>query len=127
MDKKMFTIIMAVVMIACFFLDWLLGASAFDLVKAKGSELWERYVLILIPLSGILLLIGAVNNGNYPLGRNTLCWLPLLAFLFWIIGMPLIEGAAIGDVFKNFGKGWGIGMWIAGVGSLVLALYNPKS
>lgn len=128
MDKKMLTIILAVVMIACFFLDWGGHASAFDLVKAGGgSVLWERYVLLLIPVSGALLLVGAVNNGNYPLGRNTLCWLPLLTVLFWIFGMPLIEGAAFGDLFKGLGKGWGIGMWIAVVGSLVLALYNPKN
>ncbi|NOT51464.1 MAG: hypothetical protein HOP10_09330 [Chitinophagaceae bacterium] len=124
MDKKMFTIILAVVVTASFFLDWGHGASAFDIVKGAGP--WEKYVLILIPLSGVLLLIGALNNGNYPLGRNTLCWLPLLAVLFWIIGMPLIEGFPIGDVFKSIGKGWGIGHWIAVVGSLVLALYNPK-
>lgn len=125
MDKKMLTIILAVVMIGCFFLDWGGGASALDIVKGPGP--WEKYVLLAIPVAGALLLIGAVNNGNYPLGRNTLCWLPLLAVLFWIFGMPLIEGAKFGDIFKGLGKHWGIGMWAAVVGSLVLALYNPRS
>ena len=124
MDKRMFTIIMAIVMIACFFLAWHRTASALDYVKGPGP--WEKYVLILIPLAGVLLLIGAVNNGNYPLGRNLLAWLPLLAVLFWIIIMPLMNNVPFGDIFKMIGKGWGIGLWLAAIGSLVLALYNPK-
>ena len=123
----MLTIILAVVLIGCFFLAYSKGyseQSGFEIAKGPGP--WEKYVLILIPLSGVLLLIGAINNGNYPLGRNTLCWLPLLAVLFWIIGMPLIEGVSIGNIFKYIGKGYGIGWWITIAASLVLALYNPK-
>lgn len=125
MDKKMLTIILAVVLIACFFLDWGGGVSAFDVVKSKYGN-WQKYIPLIIPISGVLLLIGAVNNGNYPLGRNTLCWLPLLTVLYLIIIKPLIDGAAIGDVFKMLGKGWGIGWWLTIGASLVLALYNPK-
>lgn len=124
MDKKMLTIILAIVLIGCFFLAYTKGfvnISGFDIVKGAGP--WEKYVLILIPLSGVLLLIGALNNGNYPLGRNTLCWLPLLAVLFWIIGVPLIEGGSIGTFIKFVG----IGLWITAAASLVLALYNPKT
>jgi hypothetical protein len=28
-------------------------------------------------------------------------------------------------VFKSFGKGYGAGLWITIIGSLVLAFYNP--
>jgi hypothetical protein len=128
MDKKMLSIVLAVVLIGCFFLDWGSGSgtSGFNIVKGAGP--WEKYVLILIPLSGALLLVGALNNGNYPLGRNLLCWLPLLAVLFWIFIAPLITPPAmkIGDIFKGLGKGWGIGWWITIAASLVLALFNPK-
>ena len=122
----MLTIILAVVLIGCFFLDYGSGSGSSGFNTVKGGGPWEKYVLILIPLSGALLLIGELNNGNYPLGRNTLCWLPLLAVLFWIIGMPLIEGASIGDTFKAIGKNYGIGWWATIAASLVLALYNPK-
>jgi hypothetical protein len=125
MDKKMLTIVLAVVLIGCFFLSYLGPASGLDIVKVSFFG-WERFVLLLIPLSGLLLLIGAVNNGNYPLGRGLLCWLPLLAVLFWLIGYPLIHGAAIGDIFKGMFKTIGIGLWITIAASLVLAFYNPK-
>lgn len=120
----MFTIVLAVALIGCFFLDWG-GGSGFDRVSASGGN-WQKYIVLLIPLSGVLLLIGALNNGNYILGRGLLCWLPLLTILFMLLGKPLIDGAAIGDVFKALGKGYGIGLWIALAASLVLAFYNPK-
>src|SRR5258705_5902077 len=123
MDKKMLTIVLSIVLIGCFFLAYTKGfgeQSGFDIVKGAGP--WEKYVLVLIPLSGVLLLVGALNNGNYPLGRNTLCWLPLLAVLFWIVAVPLIEGGSISTMIKLVG----IGLWITAGASLVLALYNPK-
>ena len=85
-----------------------------------------KYLWILIPLSGVILLIGALNNDNYFLGRGLWAFLPLLAILFLIIGLPLMNGAAIGDIFKTIGKGYGIGMWIMIAASLVLAIFWPK-
>ncbi len=129
MDKKMLTIILAVILIGCFFLAYFsffgTDVSGYDLVFKGGGD-WQKYILLLIPLSGVLLLIGALNNDNYPLGRNLLCWLPLLTILYTVLISPVIEGAAIGDVFKALGKGYGIGLWITIAASLVLALYNPR-
>jgi|SRR5688572_3505992 len=124
MDKRMLTIILAIALIAAFFLDWGGGVSAFDLVKSPYGN-WQKYLPLIIPVAGLLLLIGAVNNGNYPLGRGLLCWLPLLTVLYILIVKPLIDGRAIGDIFKSAGD-WGIGWWITIVASLVLALYNPR-
>lgn len=127
MDKKMFTIILAIVLIGCFFLSWTSGVtwSGLDIVKAPGGN-WHKYVPALIPLSGLMLLIGALNNGNYPGGRGLWAWLPLLTLLFLFIGIPMIDGKAIGDVFKDLGKNYGIGLWITIAASLVLAFYNPR-
>ena len=124
MDKKMLTIILAVVLIGCFFLAyWSFlghGISGYDSVFSGGGK-WEKYIILLVPVSGVLLLVGALNNGNYIGGRTLWTWLPLLTILYYLIRM-VVEGAAIGDLFKIIG----IGLWISLAASLVLAFYNPK-
>ncbi len=118
--------ILAVVLIGCFFLPYVsvmgMSASGFDAVKGPGGD-WKKYIPLLIPISGVLLLIGALNNGNYPLGRNFLCWLPLLTCIFLLVIDPLlISKVAIGDMVKVIG----VGLWITVAASVVLAFYNPK-
>ena len=125
MDRKTLTIVLAVALLAGFFLPWG-GGSGYDLVSAKGGD-WKKYIIVLIPLSGLLLLVGVLNKGNYMLSRGLLTWLPLLAVLFYIILRPMIDGAAIGDIFKTIGKGYGAGLWVTIVASLVLAFYNPRA
>lgn len=125
MDKKMLTIILAVVLIGCFFLAyWSFmghGISGYDSVFTAPGGTWEKYVILLVPISGVLLLIGALNNGNYIGGRALWCWLPLLTILYYLIRM-VVEGLPIGEVFKIVG----IGLWISLAASLVLAFYNPR-
>jgi hypothetical protein len=126
MNKKTLSMILGVALLGAFFLPFYgKGISGLDLVSAKGVD-WKAYILLLLPLSGLLLLVGGVNNGNYILSRGLLCLLPLIAIIFILFVAPMIEGAKIGDIFKYFGKGWGIGMWVSVVASLVLAFYSPK-
>lgn len=131
MNRKILTIILAVMLIASFFLP--LGnhasTSPFDIIQGPsyGSEIEAmllKYGWLLIPLSGVLLLIGALNNENYFLGRGIWAFLPLLALLYLMI-RPI---TLIGGRFDIGGliKGLGIGTWIALVASLVLAIYWPK-
>jgi len=133
MNRKNLTIALAVILIASFFLP--MGArgsvSAFDMVKGPSlgsstTAVLMKYLWLAMPLTGIILLIGALNNGNYFLGRGFWSFLPLLAILFLLIGIPMIEGAAIDDVFKEIFKMYGIGVWLALAASLVLAFYWPK-
>lgn len=129
MDRKTFTIVLAVALIASFFLPFFSfggrGASALDMVTAKGGD-WSKYLVLVFPICGLLLLLGELNN-NYVVSRSLLTWLPLLTVLFILFIHPLIKGADIGNVFKYFGRGYGAGLWIMIASSLVLAFYNPPA
>jgi hypothetical protein len=125
MDRKMLTIILGLALVGCFFLEYWAGMSGFDFVKGEGND-WQKYIWGLIPLAGLLLFIGALNNGNYILGRGFLSWLPLLALIYLLIISPMIHGMSTGNVFKALGKGYGIGLWITIGVSLVLVFYNPR-
>jgi hypothetical protein len=126
MNKKMLSIVLGAVLVGCFFLPYFsffgMGISGFDTVFKGGADgSWEKYVLLLIPISGVMLLVGALNNGNYIGGRAIWCWLPLLTVLFWIIRL-VVEGAPFGDLFKLFG----VGFYITIAAAIVAAFYNPK-
>lgn len=115
MDRKTFTLILAVVLIGAFFLayyNYFLSVSGYDIVFSTGGDDWQRFILLLTPICGVLLLVGALNNGNYILGRGLLSWLPLLAVLYWILIGPIVNGMDVGDVFKSIGKLYGIGLWL---------------
>ena len=130
MDKKIFNIVFGAALVASFFLAFysFFGASitGLDMVTAKGGD-WQKYLILLIPICGLLLLLGEFNNDNTVLPRSIVTWLPFLTVLDIIIVKPLIDGAAFGDIFKAIGKGYGIGMWIAIVASIVVAFYRPKA
>ena len=133
MDRKMLTLILGLALAGCFFLPYFdvgfLGKySGFNAVfpKGGGGEGWERYVWLLIPVAGVLLVFGALSNENYFLGRGFLSWLPLLALIFNLIISRLLHKEAIGDILKTLGKGYDIGLWITIGASLILAFYNPR-
>jgi hypothetical protein len=129
MNKKMYSIILGAVLIGAFFLPYMsvfgMDISGFKIATAKGGD-WQQYLLLIIPISGIMLLIGALNNGNYPGGRTIWTWLPLLGVLWLAVIAPLIEGVAIGDIFNALFKGKGIGFWLTLVTSIAAIAYNPK-
>jgi hypothetical protein len=134
MDKRTITIILAVVLIGCFFLPYLQffgkGASGYDIVTARGNgkEILMQYIWILLPLSGLMLLLGAMNHGNYILGRSFWIWLAVLTCVFVIVKLLIDakgtgESFGIGEIFKVFGLGFWISLGVA----LIVALFNPRS
>lgn len=130
MNRKIFTLVMGLALLIAFFLPYVsifgMSASGFDIIKAPGGA-WQKYIYLVFPISGLLLTIGALNNENYIGGRSLWAWLPLLGVLYILIVSPMIDGQKISDVFKYIGKGYGVGLWITIVVSLILPFYNPKS
>ncbi len=128
MNRKIITIILAIAIIAGFFLPLSSAGSgsAFDSVQAaypvSGVEaILMKYLWILVPVSGLILLVCALNNEQYVPARFLWAILPFLA-LAYIIVRPVTEGMDIGDMVKTFG----IGLWVMLGGALLLAVYHPK-
>ena len=133
MDKKTLNIVLGAALLGSFFLAYFSffgqSISGYDMVftgDGGGEGAWKKYLMLLIPLTGLLLLVGAFNSGNSILPRGLLSVLPLLTLLYILIVDPLIDGREIGDIFKALGKGYGIGLWISIGASIVLAFYQPK-
>lgn len=136
MDRKTITIVLALALISCFFLPYLkygsISANGFNLLTTKtlGSAakglLLLKYVWILIPVAAIMLIVGALNNGNYFLGRGIWALLPLFTVLLVMVQIfrdakQIKSSVAFSDLSENFG----IGYWITAGISLVLAFYWP--
>lgn len=128
MDRKTVIIVLALALIVAFFLPLVsvggTGMSAFDLVKSKMPG-WEKYLYLIFPICGLLLLLGALNN-NYVVPQSLLTWLPFITVLFIILLYPIIQGAKIDAVFKRIGSNYGVGWWVTIVASTILAFYNPR-
>ena len=128
MDKKMLTIIGGILLIVCFFLPYISGfvgnVSGYDMVfgKMNPEKNWEMYLWVLIPFSGLMLVLGALNNGKYILGRALFCWLPLLTIIYEIVRAKMESGGEFMDMIKT----WGYGLWVSLVISLILIFYNPR-
>lgn len=134
----MLTIILAIALLGCFFLPFLKfgsagGASGFEIVTAEGGRAGDidailmKYIWVLIPLSAIMLLIGALNNGNYFLGRGIWTLLPLLTLVYFIVRLFLEARKGEGSFeISELGEVFGVGFWATLGVSLILAIYHPR-
>jgi hypothetical protein len=125
MNRKTITMILAVVILAAFFLPYMSffgqSISAFQIVKGGGKA--DVYIMVLAPVAAILLLVGALNNEKYTPSRSVLGILALVGWIYPIIRMFIDGGSMAGQVFKILG----IGFWLGLVAALAVILYNPKS
>lgn len=109
------------------------SVSSFETVFGSAADSGKdasRFLLLVFPLAGILLLIGALNNEKYIVSRKLLAWLPLatiIGIIIYIIveqaGRSTESGGSIMGIFDLLG----IGAWLTLVVSLVLPFANFKT
>lgn len=138
MDRKTITTILAILLIGSFFMPYLkdntISASGYEIVTTPnqlGVQGWGmlavKYCWLLLPFAGIMLLIGALNNGRYFIGRWPWALLPIGVLAFVIIkiyrdakgiGSPLTINKLMNEL--------GYGFWVAFAAAVLLALYWPR-
>ncbi len=120
MSKKLLTIVLGIALIAFFFVPT--DTSFYNWVFNMPGGDWQKYIPLIFPISGLMLLIGAANKDQYFLGRGLWAWLPILAVLYWLIGAPLMNHIPFGDIMSSLGKGYSINMWGTIAASVVLVI-----
>ena len=131
MDRKTLTVIFSVILLVGFFLPLFKfdSSSGFDIVfKSRGGNgEWEKYLWLLIPVPSLLLLIGALNNENYFLGRGLLGLLPFLFLIYVAVRLYLnAKQPGTSVAIEEFIKIFGMGYWICLGASLFLAFIYPR-
>jgi len=126
MNRKMLTMILGALLVLGFFLPYVsmgpFSASGFDIIKGGGKA--DRFVLLLAPIAGLLLIAGAVNSEKYMPSRGMLALLALVGVVYLVVRFMMdSKGGGMGELFKMLG----VGYWIALASSIVLLVYNPKS
>jgi len=125
MDRKTYTILLSAILLVGFFLPYIGGIfSGYDIlslaIKVKGE--WSQYLLVLVPLSAVILLIGSLNNERYFLGRELWVWLPFLTLAYIVIRLIIETNVKATDVFKGMSYGY----WISLGASIFLAFGRPR-
>jgi hypothetical protein len=126
-NKRVLTIVLSIILLVSFFLPYFghiwRGASGYTMVAnyetVAGS--WERYIWLFIPVSAILLLIGAFNKERYIVSRKFLSLLPLLTIIFICIWLRTVSFS-----YETLISWLGFGFWVSILASLFLVFYNPQ-
>lgn len=139
-DNKNLCIALAAILLAAFFMPWFkffVSINAWDMVFGDVGDMIDspvRYLAVIIPLSALIIIYSAAfNNEKYPIPKQLLFGLPLVALV--IIGIVIIgkigesgNGGEIGS--SDFGeliKALGIGFWLTLISSIVLPFRSKKS
>jgi len=124
MNRKSLTILLGAALVAGFFLPFFKGGgSGFDAVFGPmAMKSAEKYIWLLLPVSGAVLLLGALSRGNYFLGRSIWAWIPFLTIIFILVRIFMTTKPQM----LTLVKGLGVGFWICFIAALVLAFADPK-
>jgi len=100
-------------------LDIITGGS----MGGNSSGSADRFILLLTPIAGVLLLVGALNNEKYIPSRSVLGILALVGWIYPLIRGLMEGGSGMSQIFKFMG----IGFWLGLVAAIAVLVYNPKS
>lgn len=133
MNRKTISIVLGALLIGSFFLPYfswagILKMSGFEIISkgdvGAGIEDADKYLMLLTPLAGILLLIGALNKDRYIPSRPLLGLIGLLGVLYPLIRLIIeSKGDGMGQVIKIMG----LGFWLGLAAAIAVLVYNPKS
>lgn len=139
-NKKIRIAIFSILLCSSFFMPWLsifINVSASDIVFSSLSENFIsnwRYILLLIPISGIIALLGIIfNNGKYIIPPGLLFILPLLSIVILIVvfASKATENGVGGSIESNDAlqliKTLKIGFWISLICSIVFPFIGNYS
>jgi len=138
-SNKAVIIVVGAILVAVFFIPWItafVSLSAWDMVFGNAGDMIGssfRYIAVLIPVAGILIIYGAAfNNENYPLSKSFLFILPILTLLTIgiVIGGELGKGGGrigSGNDFNEILKVFGIGFWLTVICSVILPFLGQNS
>lgn len=141
-SNKSFVVIVAAVLVAAFFMPWIkffVGISAWDMIfgdVGKFIDTGFKYLALLIPIAGALIIYGAAfNNENYPLQKRLLFAIPILTLAIIILtlatkisGSGGRRGSDLAEMMEEgLFKVLGIGFWLTLIASIILPTLKSGS
>lgn len=130
-NKKIITIVSGSILVAAFFMPWIkafVSLNAWDIVFGTAGEFINsslRYVLVVIPISGVLIIYSAAGKNSLTTKfKSLLTILPLLTLIF--VGIVIVNkidanwGGVSSREFREISNLFGIGFWLTLLCSLVL-------
>lgn len=129
MNRKNLTVILSLALIVSFFLPYtgigIYNHSGYDHVfneRVTDSSL-RKYLWLIVPFSGLMLFIGAVNNERYPISRGLLTWLSLFILIYFLYRMVYVEATFKLSVIPQKMR---YGYWISLIATLLLIFYKSR-
>ncbi|HYF30909.1 MAG TPA: hypothetical protein VD993_07305 [Chitinophagaceae bacterium] len=131
-SNKSIVAIVAGVLTVAFFMPWIqlfFALSGWDIVigKTQGEDhLFVKLIMLLFPISGLLILFGAVlNNEKYPLPKSFLFKLPLWALIVLIVVLVIKSNGLPGEAINGIFRILGVGFWLTLIAAVILPFVAP--
>jgi hypothetical protein len=136
-SNKGVIITLSAILVAAFFMPWVkffVSLSAWDMLFGQAAAYIDtgfKYIGILIPVAGALIIYGAAfNKENYPLSKRFLFLLPVLTLIVIAVAIDAkirdsgggIRNSDVDNIIKIFG----IGFWLTLIASVVLPFLNSQ-
>lgn len=135
-NSKVGVVIPATILVISFFMPWInffISINAWDVIfHSQFIDSIFKYLVLLIPISGIMIVYGTVfNKENYLISKDILFKLPVLILcgiaLTIVIEIGTSKRGFRNSDFVNFLKIFGIGFWVTVIASIVLFFLQPRT